>query len=177
MKRPGFYYAKFLCKIKHNHQPMVAYYRKHGVKIGENCLICSNLLTSEAFLISIGNNVTVSTNVSFLTHDFSAHILIPGTSDLYGKITIGDNCFIGSGSIILYGVTLGNNILVAAGSVVTKSFNEENIIIGGNPAKKIGLWEDYRNKYKEKASPPGNIVAFSDLCDSLRTSDKYLITR
>ena len=35
------------------------------------------------------------------------------------------------------GVTIADNIIIAAGSVVTKSFKDKNIIIGGNPAKKI----------------------------------------
>ena len=41
----------------------------------------------------------------------------------------------------IMGCTLANNVIVAAGSVVTKSFLESNIIIGGNPAKKITTWE------------------------------------
>ena len=172
-----FYLAKVLSKVSHSHSPMIRYYRSKGAKIGEKCLICSNIATSEAFLISIGDNTTISTNVSLLTHDYSAHIIIPGRSDLYGRIIIGNNCFVGANSTILYGVTLGNNVLVAAGSVVTKSFLEENIIIAGNPARKIGNWDDYRLKYEEKATPLSNVLPFSDLCRELKKSDKYLISR
>ena len=46
----------------------------------------------------------------------------------------------------MYGCTLANNIIVASGSVVCNSFVEENIIIGGNPARKIGTWDDFKNK-------------------------------
>ena len=60
-----------------------------------------------------------------------------GVIDTFGAISIGNNCFIGANSVILLGVTLADNIVVAAGSVVTKSFFENNIIIGGNPAKKL----------------------------------------
>lgn len=172
-----YYLAKVRSKIKGSHEPMIQYYRSKGVQIGEKCLICSNIATSEAFLISIGNNTTISTNVSFITHDYSAHIIIDGKSDLYGKINIGNNCFVGANSIILYGVTLGDNILVAAGSVVTKSFMDKDIIIGGNPARIIGTWDDYRKKYTPKASPVGEQIAFSDLCKELQQSDKYLIKR
>lgn len=62
-------------------------------------------------------------------------------TDIFGAINIGDNCFIGANTVILPGVTLVDNIIVAAGSVVTKSFYENNIIIGGNPARKITTWE------------------------------------
>ena len=43
------------------------------------------------------------------------------------------------------GVTIGNNVIVGAGSVVTKSI-ENNAIVGGNPARKIGTFEDFRSK-------------------------------
>jgi len=51
-------------------------------------------------------------------------------------VTIGNDCWIGGGTIINPGVTLGNNVVVASGSVVTKSFGD-NVLIGGNPAKII----------------------------------------
>ena len=172
-----YYIAKVRSKLRHSHEPMLAYYRSKGIRIGEKCLICSNIATSEAFLISIGNNTTISTNVSLLTHDYSAHIIIEGKSDLYGRIEIGNNCFVGANSTILYGVTLGDNVLVAAGSVVTKSFREKNIIIGGNPARVIGTWEDYIRKYADKATPPGDEISFPDLCRELRKSDRYLVQK
>lgn len=61
--------------------------------------------------------------------------------NLFGKIVVGNNCFIGQRSMLLYGITLADSIIVAAGSVVTKSFDESNIIIGGNPARKISSFE------------------------------------
>ena len=77
--------------------------------------------------------------------------MIPNTTDLFGRITIGDNCFVGNRAIIMYGVTLAPNIVVAAGSVVTRSFDTPGIIIGGNPARQIGTWEDFIERNKEKA--------------------------
>lgn len=172
-----YYRAKLMSKIKRSHKPIIDYYRSKGISIGEDCLICSHIATSESFLISIGNNVTISSNVQFITHDYSAHIVIPGTSDLYGRITIGNNCFIGDNSTVLYGVTLGDNIVVAAGSVVTKSFYDNEVIIAGNPARIIGTWDKYREKYSNKATPPGSEIAFRDLCNIMKTSDQYLVKK
>lgn len=38
----------------------------------------------------------------------------------YGKIIIGNNCFIGARSTILPGVTIGDNSIIGAESLVTK---------------------------------------------------------
>lgn len=50
---------------------------------------------------------------------------------------IGDDVWVGYGSIILSGVKIGDGAIIAAGSVVTKDV-EPYSIYGGNPAKKIG---------------------------------------
>ena len=107
-------------------------------------------MTPEPYLISIGNNVTIAGNVEFVTHDNSISKVLPNCTDLFGKITIGNNCFIGARTTILYGVTLADNIIVAAGSVVTNSFTKSNIIIGGNPAREISTWENFAKKNQKK---------------------------
>lgn len=77
--------------------------------------------------------------------------VIENTTDLFGKIIIGNNCFIGAKSIVLYGVTIADNVIVAAGSVVTRSINESNVIVAGNPARIISTWDAYREKYQSFA--------------------------
>lgn len=173
MRPLGWYVAKIKEKITHSHEPVNAFYRKKGMKVGENCLICTYLLSKEPFLIEIGNNVTISTNVTFVTHDNCVKLLHPKKSDLFGKIKICDNCFIGENSTILYGVTIPEKTIVAAGSVVTKSFTENEIIIGGNPAKKIGDWTTFKEKTMKHA------VSRTELHDLLRKGygDDVLVKR
>lgn len=124
--------------------------RESGISIGKETHIFSNIVTSEPYLIEIGENCTISTDVTFITHDASVGVFLGRNvkSDLCGRIKIGNNCFIGNNSILLYGVSLPNKTLVAAGSVVTKSIAEEGCIIGGNPAKVIGKVDDFLDKYK-----------------------------
>ena len=47
------------------------WFRHHGMVIGDNCTICCNILPSEPYLVTIGNNVTISSPVQLLTHDNS----------------------------------------------------------------------------------------------------------
>lgn len=130
---------------------LVEYLRERGMEIGNNCRIFSDISTSESYLVEIGNNVTVSGNVTLITHDASIQKAMPGVTDLFGKIKIGDNCFIGQGATIIYGVTIPDNTIIAAGSVVTKSISSSGKIVGGNPARIIGDVEGFAEKYKENA--------------------------
>lgn len=72
-------------------------------------------------------------------------------TDVFGKIHIHRNSFIGTNSTILPSVVIGENTIVGAGSIVTKSFSEGNVVIGGNPAKIITTTENYVNKNRYKA--------------------------
>ncbi|UBH11663.1 serine O-acetyltransferase [Macrococcus armenti] len=47
---------------------------------------------------------------------------------------IGNNCFIGTGSVIVGNINIGDNVIIGANSVVTKNI-ENNITVKGNPAK------------------------------------------
>lgn len=124
--------------------------RQRGIRIGEKCKIYTFITSGEPTLISIGDNTSISSNVQFCTHDNAISKVLPGTTDLIGRITIGNNCFVGMNSILLYGVTLGNHCIVGAGSVVTKSFPAGSVI-AGNPAKLICHIDDYANKYRAQA--------------------------
>ena len=57
----------------------------------------------------------------------------------------------------MYGVTIPDNVIVAAGSVVTKSINESNVIIGGNPARIISSWNSFSEKAKDYGWNLGSI--------------------
>lgn len=151
MGRIQYFIRKLLSRfMKNKHEFMNDYYRNKGMKIGSDTHIFSEIITSEPYLIDIGDNTTVSTNVSFLTHDASVGAVYgrKKASDICGRISIGNNCFVGSGSILLYGVHIADNTIIAAGSVVAKSFEEGNVIIGGNPAKVLCTIEEFYDKHK-----------------------------
>lgn len=118
--------------------------------IGNNVMIQPRKIPLYSQLICFHNNIQVASKVTFITHDVTHNILnrlIPDEEfhEKVGCINIMDNVFIGSNSTILYNVQIGPNAIVAAGSVVTKDV-PENTIVGGNPAKVIGTFDDYVNK-------------------------------
>ncbi|SHK18409.1 Acetyltransferase (isoleucine patch superfamily) [Clostridium cavendishii DSM 21758] len=144
-----YWIAKFIYILTgRNMNYMIRFFRKSGMFIGQNCNIYSNIITSESYLITINDNVTISNDVQLITHDNSICKVCSKYTDIFGEIIIGKNCFIGARVTILPGISLADDIIVGSGSVVTKSFNEKGIIIGGNPAKKIGTIEEYLDKNK-----------------------------
>lgn len=121
------------------------YLLSHGMKVGTNSHIFSDATIDHIYphLISIGNNVTISTNVTILVHDASTNVVGVGTK--LGRVTIGNNVFVGTGTIILCNTQIGNNVVIGAGSVVTHDL-PDNAVYAGSPAKRVCSIEDYRER-------------------------------
>jgi len=108
-----------------------------GVKLkGNKYFIGKNVVFDTVYPenITIGNNVHITSNVTLLTHILDTEKL--GVYWKEGHISIGDNCFIGTGTIICQSVHIGNDVIIGAGSVVTKDIPDGQIW-AGNPAKFI----------------------------------------
>lgn len=120
---------------------------KMGLKVGENFnpQLGFELDPSHCWLIEIGNNVTFGPHVQVLAHDASTCMLI-GYARI-GRVTIGDNVFIGAGSIVLPGVTIGSNTVIGAGSVVSRSI-PDGVVAIGSPAKPVQKIEEFTDKHK-----------------------------
>lgn len=105
-------------------------------------------MPGEPYFVTIGDDVTIAAGTVLLTHDNSVIKCNLNATDYFGRIIIGNQCFVGMHSILLPGVELGDHTIVGAGSVVTKSFPKGNIVIAGNPARPICTVEEYREKKK-----------------------------
>ena len=98
-----------------------------NIFIGEG-VIFDSLCPEE---IEIGNHVHLTMNCIILTHNLDTSS--PNMKWEKGHVTIGDNTFIGAGTIICNTVNIGKNVIVGAGSVVTKDIPDGEIW-AGNPA-------------------------------------------
>ena len=125
-----------------------------GMKVGKNCsFIGTPNFGSEPYLISIGDNTTISFDVAFVNHDGGTRVIrnLPGQNKetvIYGKIKIGSNSFVGCRTTILPNVEIGDNVIIGAGSVVTRSI-PSNSVAAGVPCKVICTIDEYINKHKQ----------------------------
>ena len=122
--------------------------------VGKNFFFQPRIIPDEPKLISFGDNVVVASGVTFVTHDVIDKVLNNMNYDINfnyncAPIEVGNNVFIGCNTTILPNVKIGNNVIIAAGSIINKDI-EDGSIIGGNPAKRIGSFEEYIRQRKEK---------------------------
>ena len=118
----------------------------HGLRVGENFSSYSDhpFDSNWPWLISVGNNVLLSSNVKILAHDAST--CYSNSCTRIGLVSIGDDVFVGANSTILCNVKIGNNVIIGAGSVVSKNI-PDNCVAAGNPAQVICTMEEYREKH------------------------------
>ena len=121
--------------------------KNRGLKIGENLYVQGvPNFGSEPFLIEIGNHVTLAEGVSFINHGGDA--LVTKRIEKYkdgrnfGRIKIGNNTFIGKGTILMPGISIGNNCIIGSLSVVSSSV-PDNSVYAGTPVKFICTIDEY----------------------------------
>ncbi len=104
-----------------------------NIEVGENFFANFNCVFLDCNFIKIGSNVFLGPAVQIYAahHPAIAAERIKGP-ELASPVIIGDNVWIGGGSIICPGVTIGDNTTIGAGSVVVKNI-PSNVVAVGNP--------------------------------------------
>lgn len=124
----------------------IKYAKKIGVKVGKNCRLINVSFSTEPYLVELGNHVS-ATCTRFETHDGGVWVIRDKQPDIdvVKPIKIGNNVFLGYGSVVLPGVTIGDNVVIGAYSVVSRDI-PDNMVAAGIPAKIIKPLEDYQKK-------------------------------
>ncbi len=116
--------------------PFFCDYGEH-LTIGARTFANVGLVALDVLPIMIGDDVQIGPNVQLLT---PTHPVEPGPRrakwEAGAPIAIGDNVWLGGGSIVLAGVTIGENTVVGAGAVVTRDL-PANVLAVGSPARVI----------------------------------------
>jgi len=128
-----------LGKIGKNIDIQTPFFCDYGchIEVGDNFFANFNCVFLDCNYIKIGNNVFLGPNVQIYAayHPVAAVERIKGP-EFASPVTIGDNVWIGGGSIICAGVTIGENTTIGAGSVVVKDI-PANVVAVGNPCRVI----------------------------------------
>lgn len=151
--------TKILNKILNK---IIFYLYIYKPKFGKNTVILTKKKNfgSEPYLVEIGDNCLITAGTKFITHDGSISVykkyiddmsmdLVYGKYNIFGKIMIGNNVFIGINTIVLPNISIGDNVIIGAGSVITKDI-EANSVYAGNPAKYICSIDEYCSKLNHK---------------------------
>ncbi|WP_035097878.1 sugar O-acetyltransferase [Devosia sp. LC5] len=126
--------------------PVVWEYGKH-IYFGERVFVNFDCVFLDGADIRVGSNTVIGPRAQFLT---AGHPLDPserikldpetgipvGSHCVNKPITIGRQCWIGAGAIILGGVTIGDGTTIGAGSVVTRDV-ASGVLAAGNPCRVI----------------------------------------
>lgn len=115
------------------------------VVIGEGTIVGYRTFIDGREPVTIGSHTDIASEVMIYSQEHDIH-----SEDFHATgapVTIGDFVFIGPRAIILPGITVGEGAVIAAGAVVTKDV-APNVIVGGVPAKEIGVRELKNPHYK-----------------------------
>lgn len=120
----------------------------YNIIVGDYFYSNHNLVITDGAKVSFGNHVFIAPNCCFTTAE---HPVDPEQRkaglEIAKPITIGNNVWIGAGSVILAGVTIGDNTVIGAGSVVKNSI-PANVVAVGVPCKVIReITDDEKNRY------------------------------
>lgn len=125
--------------------------QKTSVSIGANCMFAQDILI-------------YATDVHSIFDQFTGKLL-----NLGEPVTIGDKVWCARGVTFLKGSTIRNHVVIGADSLVNKEFNENNVIIAGNPATVVRRGIDWARdtpfEYQQKldrAAQTQNIIKSLD---------------
>ncbi|MBS7577639.1 MULTISPECIES: sugar O-acetyltransferase [unclassified Enterococcus] len=117
--------------------PFYANWGGHHLHLGHRVYANFNLTCVDDTHIYIGDDTMIGPNVTLAT---AGHPISPNQRlekyQFNQAITIGKNCWLGAGVIVLPGVSIGDHSIIGAGSVVTRDI-PANKVAFGNPCRVV----------------------------------------
>ena len=125
----------------------------YNISVGDHFYSNHNLVITDGAKVTLGNNVFIGPNCCITTAE---HAIDPEQRkaglEIAKPVTVGDNVWIGAGSVVLAGVTIGDGAVIGAGSVVTRSI-PGGVVAVGSPCRvlrKITAEDAYRYPFCDK---------------------------
>ncbi len=116
-------------------QPFYANWGGHHVHFGSNIYANFGLTLVDDGHIYIGDCVMFGPHVTVATANHPVNPELRLKAYQYNRdVHIGNNVWIGAGTVIVPGVNIGENSVIGAGSVVTKDI-PANVVAAGNPCR------------------------------------------
>ena len=115
--------------------------RSIGVQVGEGCRLLGvdrETFGSEPYLIRLGNHVSTTDGVRFVTHDGGVWVFREDHPDIdvVAPILVEDNVFIELNTVIFAGAPIGDDCVIGSESVVSRDIPSSSVAVGC-PAKPI----------------------------------------
>lgn len=103
----------------------------YNITVGDTFYANHNLVITDGAAVTFGDNVFIAPNCCFTTaeHPTDPEQRKAGL-EIAKPITVGNNVWIGAGSVVLAGVTIGDNAVIGAGSVVTRDIPSDVVAVG-----------------------------------------------
>lgn len=121
-------------------------YHQSRIKLGDYIYIGPNCILNAEGGITLGDGTIFSSEVVILssTHDYNDGEQLPfDIFDNHRPISIGRGVWLGYRSMVCPGVTVGDGAVIGMGAVVTRDV-QPGIVVGGNPAVKIGARDEVK---------------------------------
>lgn len=134
-----------------------------NLRLGKNVFINFGATILAQAPVTLGDHTMVGPNCSFITvgHPIADHEMRRGGWEIARPITVGSNCWFGTGVTVLPGVTIGDDCVLGAGSLITRDVPDKSLVLGV-PGRVVRTL-DIEDTAGGEPSRPGSALERTDL--------------